>query len=155
MPFLNQQKGENDHRKYFMITPQKNATGPNSDRTRDLLITNLTHIWAIIRSCDVYICYKNKQHSTNVKYKVRLGQKNFMIRFASPAAPLKIWLNKIFEVDNFFRGSWTYAENRFYKNFQNLFVLRFYGPINPMGSCQARSIYLTTRLLGRLSPLSS
>ena len=37
----------------------------------------------------------------------------------------------------------------------NLFVLRFYGPVNPMGSCRARSVYLTTRLLGRLSPLSS
>ena len=35
-----------------------------------------------------------------------------------------------------------------------LFVLRFYGPVNPVGSCQARSVYLTTRLLGRLSPLS-
>ena len=35
-----------------------------------------------------------------------------------------------------------------------LFVLRFYGPVNPMGSCRARSIYLVTRLLGRLSPLS-
>ena len=35
-----------------------------------------------------------------------------------------------------------------------LFVLRFYGPVNPMGSCQARSVYLTTLLLGRLSPLS-
>ena len=33
-------------------------------------------------------------------------------------------------------------------------VLRFYGPVNSMGSCRARSIYLTTRLLGRLSPLS-
>ena len=33
-----------------------------------------------------------------------------------------------------------------------LFVLRFYGPVNPMGSCRARSVYLTTRLLGRLSP---
>ena len=32
--------------------------------------------------------------------------------------------------------------------------LRFYGPVNPMGSCQARSVYLATRLLGRLSPLS-
>ena len=31
-----------------------------------------------------------------------------------------------------------------------LFVLRFYGPVNPMGSCRARSVYLTTRLLGRL-----
>ena len=35
-----------------------------------------------------------------------------------------------------------------------LFVLRFYGPINPVGSCRARSVYLTIRLLGRLSPLS-
>ena len=35
-----------------------------------------------------------------------------------------------------------------------LFVLRFYGPVNPMESCQAQSVYLTTRLLGRLSPLS-
>ena len=35
-----------------------------------------------------------------------------------------------------------------------LFVLRFYGPVNPMGSCRARSVYLTTRLLGRLSPQS-
>ena len=33
-------------------------------------------------------------------------------------------------------------------------LLRFYGPVNPMGSCRARSVYLTTRLLGRLSPLS-
>ena len=35
-----------------------------------------------------------------------------------------------------------------------LVVLRFYGPVNPLGSCRARSVYLTTRLLGRLSPLS-
>ena len=32
-----------------------------------------------------------------------------------------------------------------------LFVLRFYGPVNPMASCQARSVYLTTRLLGLAS----
>ena len=36
----------------------------------------------------------------------------------------------------------------------SLFVLRFYGPVNPMGSCRARSVYLTTLLLGRLSPRS-
>ena len=36
-----------------------------------------------------------------------------------------------------------------------LFVLRFYGPVNPIGSCRARSVYLTTRLLGMLSPLCS
>ena len=35
-----------------------------------------------------------------------------------------------------------------------VFVLRFYGLVNPMGSCRARSVYLTTSLLGRLSPLS-
>ena len=35
-----------------------------------------------------------------------------------------------------------------------VFVLRFYSPVNPMGSCQLRSVYLTTHLLGRLSPLS-
>ena len=35
-----------------------------------------------------------------------------------------------------------------------LFVLKFYGPVNPIGSCRARSVYLTTRLLDRLSPLS-
>ena len=34
------------------------------------------------------------------------------------------------------------------------FVLRFYGLVNPMGSCRARSVYLSTPLLGRLSPLS-
>ena len=36
-----------------------------------------------------------------------------------------------------------------------LFVLRFYGPVNPVGSCRAWSVYLITRLLGRISPLSS
>ena len=36
----------------------------------------------------------------------------------------------------------------------NLFVLWFYGPVNPMESCRARSVYLITRLLGRLSPIS-
>ena len=35
-----------------------------------------------------------------------------------------------------------------------LFVLRFYGPVNPKGSCRARLVYLATRLLDRLSPLS-
>ena len=35
-----------------------------------------------------------------------------------------------------------------------LFVLRFYGPVNPVGSCRAQSVYLTTCLLGKLSSLS-
>ena len=35
---------------------------------------------------------------------------------------------------------------------KEMFVLRFYGPVNPMGSCRALSVYLI-RLLGRLCPL--
>ena len=45
-------------------------------------------------------------------------------------------------------------ENWINKGHVCLFVLGFYGPVNPMGSCRALSVYLTTRLLGRLSPLS-
>ena len=45
--------------------------------------------------------------------------------------------------------------DRIYVGDHYVCVLRFYGPVNPMGSCRARSVYLTTRLLGRLSPLSS
>ena len=33
-------------------------------------------------------------------------------------------------------------------------MLRFYSPVNTMGSCLVWSVYLTTRLLGRLGPLS-
>ena len=36
----------------------------------------------------------------------------------------------------------------------DLFVLRFYAPVNPMGSCLTLSVYITTLLLGRLSRLS-
>ena len=35
-----------------------------------------------------------------------------------------------------------------------LFMLRFYGLVNPMGSYRVWSVYQTTRLLDRLSPLS-
>ena len=35
-----------------------------------------------------------------------------------------------------------------------LFVLRFYGQVNPMESCRALSVYLTTLILSRLSPFS-
>ena len=40
-------------------------------------------------------------------------------------------------------------------HFRSLFELnlRFYGPVNPMGSCRALSVYLTTRFPGRLSPI--
>ena len=51
-----------------------------------------------------------------------------------------------------FKRSCTRLQNK--QTLVDLFVLRFYGPVNPMGSCRARSVYLTTRLLGMLSPLS-
>ena len=38
---------------------------------------------------------------------------------------------------------------------KRLFVLRFYGPVHPMGSCRAWSVYLTTLSLSRLRPSSS
>ena len=34
-------------------------------------------------------------------------------------------------------------------------MLRFYGPVNPMGPCGVWSVYLTTHLLGMLSPLKA
>ena len=51
-------------------------------------------------------------------------------------------------------GYWNGTILAILNHYVCLFVLRFYGPVNPMGSCRARSVYLTTRLLGRLSPLS-
>ena len=50
--------------------------------------------------------------------------------------------------------TWEFCVPDVHISFICLFVLRFYGPVNPMGSCRAQSVYLTTRLLGRLSPLS-
>ena len=35
------------------------------------------------------------------------------------------------------------------------FVLRFYGPVNPMGSCRARSVYLTTRFTSMVYGLNA
>ena len=48
----------------------------------------------------------------------------------------------------------TFRLNFFWFDFVCLFALRFYGPVNPVESCRTRSVYLTTWLLGRLSPLS-
>ena len=53
---------------------------------------------------------------------------------------------------NYRSVSLTCVSCKLFRN--NLFVLRFYDPVKPMGSCRARSVYLTTRLLGRLSPLN-
>ena len=55
-----------------------------------------------------------------------------------------------------YRASWStdIPSTWSFDVFLFLFLLRFYRPVNPMGSCRARSVYLTTHLLGRLSPLS-
>ena len=64
-------------------------------------------------------------------------------------------LKHIFRVKTYFLGKIRKMSLSFCVQSMVLFVLRFfYGPVNPMGSCRARSVYLTTRLLGRLSPLS-
>ena len=55
-----------------------------------------------------------------------------------------------------FKGKFGYICNTIFTlQYSNLFVfvLLFYGTVNPMGSCQAQSVYLTT-LLSRLCPLS-
>ena len=55
LPFLNQQKGENDHRKYFMINFHKRILPkPGRDWTRNLMITRRTCIrpghWGLFSS---------------------------------------------------------------------------------------------------------
>ena len=52
------------------------------------------------------------------------------------------------------QNMFIFYQDHLWTNQSSLFVLRFYGPVNPVGSCRARSVYLTTRLLDRLSPLS-
>ena len=56
----------------------------------------------------------------------------------SPVHNLVMWLKFIGRAENSVDPDQTFL----YK--AQLFVLRFYGPVNPMGSCQARSVYVTT-----------
>ena len=61
-----------------------------------------------------------------------------------------------------FPGEWMpfdvspvkYSDSLWFSIDEVLFVLWFYGLVNPIGSCRAQSVYLITLLLGRLSPLS-
>ena len=67
--------------------------------------------------------------------------------------------NTVFRLPTCNKMSWMHPRSKHWHLTDyiivRLFVLRFYSPVNPMGSCRARSVYLTTRLLGMLSPLSS
>ena len=85
-------------------------------------------IWTI--TAISVICWIYLQNKT-----CQLGQRKLIIRFSLAPGKIKNVLKR-----------WYYI--------LFCFVLRFYGPVNPMGSCRAQSVYLTTRLLGRLSPLS-
>ena len=72
----------------------------------------------------------------------------------------KHWVHKRLTKNPDYRFTWCQgapwmADHRGKSNLTSwwLFVLRFYGPVNPMGSCRVRSVYLTTHLLGRLNKL--
>ena len=67
---------------------------------------------------------------------------------------IRVWLIHANERPKLYKYFWIFIHQFIMIQCLSLFVLRFYGPNNPMGSCRARSVYLTTRLLGRHSPLS-
>ena len=81
--------------------------------------------------------FLNNVHNKNV-----VGKANIVV----PSDPCLL--------HTFLKHNCTFRINSVINGLISLFVLRFYGSVNPMGSCRARSVYLTTRLLGRLSPLS-
>ena len=98
------------------------------------------------------IDFKDVGHSAHLGFPIGTILATFDLQ-VTPMLPSKFGVNWPF-------GSGEEAKNRFSSPipqimiFVCLFVLRFYGPVNPMGSCRARSVYLTTRSLGRLSLLS-
>ena len=62
LPFLNQWRGKNDSRKYFM----KNDAGSGRDWTQDLLITNQTSIWLVHRGRQRRMKKKANRRHTNI-----------------------------------------------------------------------------------------
>ena len=87
-------------------------------------------------NCVCVYVYVRERDSTRERERVRERERERRRRRASVSVLYALVL-KIFD------------KNR------SLFVcVEFYGPVNPIRSCRARSVYLTTRLLGRLSPLS-
>ena len=68
---------------------------------------------------------------------------------------IKIWCAKLEKGLTSCAIKWKQRRSKsMYASVVCLFELRFYGPVNPMGSCQMWSVYLTSFLLDRLSPLS-
>ena len=95
----------------------------------------------ICMKCQILFTGKNKKNIINLS-SAENAQRVVKVKGTSIITPLLAKIRQLFNV--FFIAQDT----------NNLFVPRFYGPVNPMGSCQAWSLYLTTLLLGRLSPLS-
>ena len=77
----------------------------------------------------------------------------FWLQQTWPEVTLELKGEKIMH-QSFVSIAHTHPRGRVGNGQANVVVLRFYGPVNPMGSCGAQSVYLTTCLLGRLSPLS-
>ena len=65
----------------------------------------------------------------------------------------KIWVPILLHAEIFNKCSMSGKPVRYWLD-ARVYTVGFYGPVNPMGSCRAQSVYLTTHLLGRLSPLS-
>ena len=71
-----------------------------------------------------------------------------------PAMGYIITFNKCWMNDKQLRTWSDAAECSIWSGSKLFDWLRFYGPVNPLGSCRARSVYLTTLFLDSHSPLS-
>ena len=69
------------------------------------------------------------------KFRTILPSGQHAHRFKTKHVELKLLKQMIFD---------TNIEELNDTNIQVVVVLRFYGPVNPMGSCRAQSVYLTT-----------
>ena len=87
-------------------------------------------IWAMVKKMYLQTCMPNEDSNQPAN-----PQSDQSLHCPHEEA-LHLWLSKVWPSED-----------------SDLFVLRFYGPVNRMGSCQEWSVYLTTLLLGGLSPL--
>ena len=128
------------------------------------------HVWW--KSIDIYLSYNWKRKYGQTDGHTTDGQQTFVLRFYRPANPMGSCRAQSVYLTTILLGRLSplafnqYCAHSFASNCQLpflnqgkgenvcLFVLRFYGPVDPMESYRVRSVYLTACLLGRLSPLS-
>ena len=106
----------------------------------------------ICKKCQILFSGKNNKSITNLLY-TELAQRVTEVKSTSDRID-RIPVDQIMVRYRFKQNANLVAHILSHVVQVSLFVLRFYGPVNPMGSCRARSVYLITHLLGRLSPLS-